>query len=205
MNAVATKSRAAPSVAQASKKNTAKGISKPLLSLVSDVRNFQGVEGPFAPFAGPDSLTFGGSLLGLASSHRVNVPDLKDIPEDNVTEATDEAGHTWYIRCYGGWLITAFRELTAQEIEEQNERWEESLIMDIPKIRVMTCRRIAVELMVLAGAMSPDRCPPRSARRLLKKQMLGLAQVQFDLLYGKSVPMSEIRTRMKARGFECPY
>ncbi|WP_183024349.1 hypothetical protein [Variovorax sp. UMC13] len=205
MNAVATKPRAAPSAAQATKMNPAQGVSKPLLSLVSDVRHFQGVEGRFSPFAGPDSLTFGGSLLGLANSHRVNVPDLKEIPEDSVTEATDEAGHTWYIRCNGGWLITAFRELTAQEIEERNERWEDSLLSGIPKNRVMTCRRIAVELMVLAEAMSPDRCPPRSARRLLKQQMLGLARVQFDLLHGKSAPMSEIRTRMKALGFECPY
>lgn len=179
-----------------------KRLSKPMLSLVSDVQRFQGVEGPFAPFAGSDSLTFGGSLHGLARTHGVIVPELKDVPEEGVIEATDAVGHTWYIRCVGDWMVSAFRELTAKEIEERTDRWEESLLSGIPKIRVLTCRRIALELIRLAEATSPDRCPPRSARRLLKRQIIGLANVQFDLLYSKAVPMADIRTRMKALGFE---
>lgn len=192
-------------MAQTAKANVAQGISKPMLSLVSDVRNFQGVEGLFAPFPGPDSLTFGGSLLGLANSHGVKVPDLKDVPEDGVTEAADEAGHTWYLRCCGGWMITAFRERTEAELVELAEQHADSLVRMVPTYRVQCIRRTAIELMRMAEAMSPDRCPSRSARRLMKKRINAVGQLQFDMLCGTSVSMAEIRERMEALAVEFPY
>lgn len=185
--------------------NAAQGVSKPLLSLVSDVRQFQGIAGPFAAFAGPDSLTFCGSRSALINSHGVDVPELGSLGEAHVTEATDAQGHTWFLRVTGKWLIYAFRERTAEELAEQLEQYNNSVISGVPKNRVLTCRYLAIKLMSMTEAMSPDRSPSRSARRLLKRQIAGVAQLQFDLLYSKTVPMSEVRTRMADLGFQCPY
>ncbi|MBB1601072.1 hypothetical protein [Variovorax sp. UMC13] len=176
------------------------GITKPRLTLVSDVRQFAGVEGPFSPLAGGDSLTFCGGRKALADSHAVDVPTLDALAEDRVTEATDAAGHTWFLRLSGTWLIVAFRERTAAELVEENDRADDMRLTAIPSNRVQACRRIAFELGRMAGAMAPDRCPPRSRRRALQRRIADLAALQADLLYGRSTPMSEVRRRMGALG-----
>lgn len=209
MNATATKSKtrsaAVATAAKPSKKTAAQRVSKPLLSLVSDVQQFQGIAGPFAPFAGPDSLTFSGSLLGLVNSHGVNVPSLEDIPKDGVIEATDAAGHTWYIRCHGDWFVSAFRERTNAELAKLADQEAEHAVRMVPTYRFLAIRSIAFELMWIAEAMAPDQCPSRSARRTLKKRINALGQLQIDMLCNMSVSMSEVRERMEALALVFPY
>ena len=181
-----------------------KAVSKPLLSLVSDVQQFQGIAGPFAPVAGPDSLTFGGSLPGLVSSHGVNVPALEEVPQDGAIEATDAAGHTWYIRSHGDWFVTAFRERTDAELAVRADQEAEHTVKMVATYRFSSIRRIAIELMRTAEAMTPDRCPTRSARRALKKRLNALGQLQFDMLTNRLLTASEVRERMEALALAFP-
>lgn len=160
----------------------------------------QDVAGPFSPIPGPDSIVFNGTRKALVATHRIDMPE--DFTGMGVLEAKDPAGHTWFVREGSSipWLLVAFRERTAEELIKHIEWCSEYHRADVQFDRLRASRTIAGELMLIAQCMSPDRCPSRAARRVLKRKLLAMADLQHSMLSKQPPTLAEVKTRMRDLG-----
>jgi len=160
--------------------------------------------GPYSPIGGPNSITFCGSLLALAKSHQVNTAGIADGNYSKVYEAKDSEGHTWFVRWIGDPLFFAFRDRTAQEIEDEDDRVENLYGVHFQRMRLDACRLVAYALGELAETMRPDQCPSRQRRRSIKRRMLALAALQQNLLSLTAINARALREEMSSLGLALP-
>lgn len=59
--------------------------------------------------------------------------------------------------------------------------------------RIDACTKITNEIMRISFYMTPEKVPPRSERRTLKKRLDGLAGLQWRLLRSKNLNMADVR------------
>lgn len=121
---------------------------------------------------------------------------------DGKTDSEIEAGVTFIGNDGHEWKIqgpfysrTISRTRTEAEkvawIDKNNSRFSYS---HIAADRVDACTRITNEIMRIAFYMTPEKVPPRSERRTLKKRLDGLAELQWRLLKSKVLDMAEVRS-----------
>lgn len=173
------------------------GVTKAALALVGEA------VGPFSPIRGPESIQMGGGIVALERAYHVDIRSVGR--EEGITyEAVDRDGHTWFVRRLGGWMVTAFREPTVQELDEQKDRADAMYRTDLPSSSLRACQKIANELWILADDLRPDVCAPRRQRRAFKRRMERLVRLQCELLYRCGIRLSELGPRLAELGIELP-
>ena len=152
--------------------------------------------GPYSPINGPDSIHFCGGLGALAAAHQVDTAQIVPGDYSKIFEAKDVHGLTWYVRWIGTPLFVAFRERTEQELEDFHDRCDSMVVVHFQKVRLAACRLVASELFDLADELRPEICASRESRRRLKRRMVALTMLQWNLLMLNSFTMKELRQRL---------
>jgi hypothetical protein len=161
-------------------------------------------DGSYSPIKGPNSITFCGNLIALAKTHQVDTNGIFEGDYSRVFEAKDNEGHTWFVRWLGKPFFTAFRDPTAQEIEEEIDRADSMAGVNVERVRLDACRIVAKEMSALADGMRPEQCPSRQRRRAVKSRMLALTTLQRNLLSLKEVNTRALREEMSSLGLPLP-
>lgn len=162
------------------------------------------VVGPYSPIEGPDSIGFCGGLVALAASHQVDTAGIQPGDYGKIFEAKDVHGHTWYVRWIGTPLFVAFRERTEQELEDFNDENDSMVGVHFQKVRLVACRLVASELFELADELRPEICASRGYRRWLKRRMVALTMLQWNLLMFKPTSMKDLRQQLAEVNLRLP-
>lgn len=160
--------------------------------------------GPYSPIRGPNSITFCGGLPALAREHQVDTKDITEGDYSRVFQTKDVEGRTWFVRWIGKPFFTAFRDPTAQEIEEDIDRADSNIGVYVERVRLDACRIVASEMRALAEGIRPEQCPSRQRRRAVKRRMLALTTLQCTLLSLKEVNARALREEMSSLGLPLP-
>lgn len=111
-------------------------------------------------------------------------------------------GHNWEV--WG-------EEWCSMQAQRQRTPAERECYVDSLNARVSTghfsidresmCKHIAWEISAVAAELSGDRIPPRAARRLMRKRLAVLAQVQ-QALTCREADMADLRGRLASVGIQ---
>lgn len=156
-------------------------------------------EGPYSPRPGRMSETFFGSSTALQSAHAVDLAGFETVEDGQVFQVLDASGQTWYCRRRDGFWA-AFRDRTDDEVLALIERTESRFLNTLPTYALQMCKRIAIDLYIDAGSMTPDAPMPRSARRELKRRLTRVANLLDGLLWRTPLSLGKAEKEMRALG-----
>lgn len=156
--------------------------------------------GPYSPRPGPYSITFCGGIVALKKSYGIAIEGMTEEDLSRIYEAKDRDGHTWYIRPIG-FLWVAFRDRTAGEIEEFDDRAADNRFSSwFSSERLRYSRQIGQRLQWVTRALRSDAYQSRQARRNIKKQLSTLLDIQVDLMTYPPAKLADVRARLEPFG-----
>ena len=98
-------------------------------------------------------------------------------------------------------FIHASRPLTADERQAEDDDLERRTFVDFFGLdRLRVCRKIASEMMRLACDFHPETPSVRAKRRVLRKRLDKLAQIQFTLMSFRTADVNDARRQLGEMG-----